>query len=83
MRRTLVLIALTFAAITSFAQEKKMLTPMDAAYQNRSIYPVGKNVNWLTGTDKYIFTENYSIMVQDVNSKNAEVLLTLDQINSY
>lgn len=83
MRRTLVLIALFFVAISSFAQEKKMLTPMDAAYQNRSIYPVGKNVNWLTGTDKYIFTENYSIMVQDVNSKNAEVLLTLDQINSY
>ncbi len=83
MRRTLLLIALIFTAISSFAQEKKMLTPMDAAYQNRSIYPAGKNVTWLTGTDKYIFTENYSIMVQDVNAKNAEVLLTLDQINSY
>ena len=83
MRRTLVLIALVSLAISSFAQEKKMLTPMDAAYQNRSIYPVGKNVNWLTGTDKYVFTENNNIMVQDVNAKDAKVLLTLDQINSY
>ena len=83
MRRTLLLITLIFIAISSFAQEKKMLTPMDAAYQNRSIYPVGKNVSWLTGTDKYIFTENYSIMIQNVNTKEASVLLTLDQINSY
>ena len=63
MRRTLLLIALISVAISSFAQEKKMLTPMDAAYQNRSIYPVGKNVNWLTGSDKYIFTESNNLMV--------------------
>ena len=83
MRKTLLLIALVSVALSSFAQEKKMLTPMDAAYQNRSIYPVGKNVSWLTGTDKYVFTENSDLMVQDVNAKNATILLTLDQVNSY
>ena len=48
MKRTLLVIALISVALSSFAQEKKMLTPMDAAYQNRSIYPTGKNVSWLT-----------------------------------
>lgn len=83
MKKTLLLVALISVALSSFAQEKKMLTPMDAAYQNRSIYPVGKSVNWLTGTDKYVFSENGSLMVQDVNAKNAKTLLTLDQVNSY
>ena len=83
MKKTLLVIAFISIAISSFAQEKKMLTPNDAAYQNRSIYPAGKNITWLADTDKFIFTENYSIMVQDVNAKDASVLLTLDQINSY
>ena len=83
MKKTFLLIALISVAISSFAQEKKMLTPMDAAYQNRSVYPVGKNVKWLTNTDKYIFTEGNDLMVQDVNAKKASVMLTLDQVNSY
>ena len=32
-------------AVTSLAQEKKMLTPMDASYNNRSVYPARKNFN--------------------------------------
>ena len=83
MRRTLLVIALISLAISSFAQEKKMLTPSDAAYQNRSLYPVGKSITWLTGTDQYLFTEKNNLMVQDVNAKDANVFLTLDQINSY
>ena len=84
MKKTFLLIALICATVGSvFAQEKKMLTPNDAAYQNRSVYPVGKNVKWLTGTDKYIFTEENNIMVQNANAKKASVMLTLDQVNSY
>ena len=84
MKKTFLLIALICISVSSiFAQEKKMLTPNDAAYQNRSVYPVGKNVKWLTNTDKYIFTEGNDLMVQDVNAKNASVMLTLDQVNSY
>ncbi len=76
----------TCLSTTLFAQEKKMLTPEDAAFLNYKIYPSRMNVKWLTNTDKYIFTNNENpneLMVQDVNSKTANVLLTLDQINSY
>ena len=87
MKKTLFLIAMIcFTATSIFAQEKKMLTPNDAAYINRSIYPVGKNVKWLPNADKYLFadTENpNNLMIQDVNAEKAEVLITLDQVNSY
>ena len=87
MKKTLLLIALVCFSVGSiFAQEKKMLTPNDAAYMNRSIYPVGKNVKWLPNADKYLFadTENpNNLMIQDVNAKTAKVFLTLDQVNSY
>ena len=87
MRKTLFLIAIIcFTAGSIFAQEKKMLTPNDAAYQNRSIYPVGKSIKWLPNSDKYVFndTENpNNLMIQDANAKSATVLLTTDQVNSY
>ncbi len=87
MRKTLLLTVLFCISLTSlFAQEKKMLTPADAAYQNRSIYPVGKSVKWLPNTDKYVFADNENpnnLMVQDATAKSATVLLTLDQVNAY
>ena len=86
MKKTILLIAMFCFVATSFAQEKKMLTPNDAAYMNRSLYPVGKSVKWLPDTDKYIFTDNENpnnLMIQDVNAEKAEVLITLDQVNSY
>ena len=58
MKKTILLIAMFCFVATSFAQEKKMLTPNDAAYMNRSLYPVGKSVKWLPDTDKYLFTDN-------------------------
>ena len=87
MRKTLLLTVLFCLSLTSiFAQEKKMLTPADAAYQNRSIYPVGKNVKWMPDTDKYVFTDTENpnnLMVQNATAKSATVLMTLDQVNSY
>ena len=86
MKKTILLIAMFCFVATSFAQEKKMLTPNDAAYMNRSLYPVGKSVKWLPDTDKYLFTDNENpnnLMIQDVNAEKAEVLITLDQVNSY
>ncbi len=86
MKKTLLLIAMfCLASSLIFAQEKKMLTPNDAAYMNRSLYPVGKSVKWLPDTDKYLFTDNENpnnLMIQDVNAEKAEVLITLDQVNS-
>ena len=86
MKKTILLIAMFCFVATSFAQEKKMLTPNDAAYMNRSLYPVGKSVKWLPDTDKYLFTDNENpnnLMIQDVNAEKAVVLITLDQVNSY
>ena len=87
MRKTLLLTVLFCITLTSLlAQEKKMLTPADAAYQNRSIYPTGKSVKWLPNTDKYVFANNENpnnLMVQDATAKSATVLLTLDQVNAY
>ena len=87
MRKTLLLIALICLSTGFvFAQDKKMLTPEDAAYQNYAVYPSRMNVKWLGDTDKYVFTDKENLnnlMVQSVNEKSAKVLLTLDQVNTY
>ncbi len=87
MKKTLLSVLLICFTVGSiFAQEKKMLTPNDAAFMNRSIFPVGKNINWLPDSDKYLFTDSENpnnLMIQDVNAENAEIFLTLDQVNAY
>ena len=80
------LVAINICLSTTIAQEKKMLTPEDAAYLNYEVYPRGMNVKWLANTDKYIFSDKENpnnLMIQEVNGKNANVFLTLDQVNSY
>lgn len=80
------LVAINICLSTTNAQEKKMLTPEDAAYLNYEVYPRGMNVKWLANTDKYIFPDKENpnnLMIQEVNGKNANVFLTLDQVNSY
>lgn len=66
---------------TSFAQEKKMLTPEDASYNNRSLYPKSKSYKWMADTDKFVFTEDGVLMVQSPGAKSANALLNLDQVN--
>ncbi|MDO5340892.1 MAG: DPP IV N-terminal domain-containing protein [Bacteroidia bacterium] len=66
---------------TSFAQEKKMLTPENASYNNRSLYPKSKSYKWMAGTDKFVFTEDGVLMVQSPGAKSANTLLNLDQVN--
>ena len=41
MKKSIITIIAMMLVFTSFAQEKKMLTPEDASYNNRSVYPVG------------------------------------------
>ena len=87
MKKISLLIALIcLSAGYTYAQDKKMLTPSDAAYQNYALYPERMNVKWLGDTDKYVFSDkenSNNLMVKDVNGKEAEILLTFDQINSY
>lgn len=80
--KRLILTALAMMFVfTSFAQEKKMLTAVDASYNNRAIYPKGKSYKWLAGTDKYVFSEDGVLMVQAPGAKSANPLLNIDQIN--
>lgn len=67
--------------MTSFAQEKKMLTPVDASYNNYDVYPKGKSYKWLGESDKYVFTEDGELRYQTPGEKSSHTLLTLDQLN--
>ena len=67
--------------VTSFAQEKKMLTPEDASYNNYDVYPKGKSYKWLGNTDKYVFTEKGELRYQTPGEKSSHTLLTLDMLN--
>ena len=80
--KRLILTALAMMFVfTAFAQEKKMLTAVDASYNNRDIYPKGKSYKWLADTDKYVFSEDGVLMVQAPGAKSANPLLNIDQVN--
>ena len=81
MKRLILTALAMMFVMTSFAQEKKMLTAVDASYNNRAIYPKSKSYRWLAGTDKYVFTEDGVLMVQAPGAKSANPLLNIDQIN--
>lgn len=68
--------------MTSFAQEKKMLTPADASYNNYEVFPKGKSFKWLGDTDKYVFIEGDELRYQTPGEKSSHTLLTMEQINS-
>lgn len=81
MKKSIITIVAMMLALTSFAQEKKMLTPEDASYNNYDIYPKGKSFKWLGDTDKYVFTEGDELRYQTPGEKSSHTLLTMDQIN--
>lgn len=81
MKRLILTALAMMLVMTSFAQEKKMLTAVDASYNNRAIYPKGKSYKWLAGTDKYVFTEDGVLMIQAPGAKSANPLLNIDQVN--
>jgi dipeptidyl-peptidase-4 len=73
-------IALMFV-FTSFAQEKKMLTPVDASYNNYDVYPKGKSFKWLGDSNKYVFSEGDELRYQNPGEKSSHTLLSLDMLN--
>jgi dipeptidyl-peptidase-4 len=81
MKKLLLSVIALMLVMTSFAQEKKMLTPVDASYNNYDVYPKGKSFKWLGDTDKFVFTEGNELQYRSPGEKSAHVLLTLDQIN--
>ena len=81
MKKLLLSAIAMMLVFTSFAQEKKMLTPEDASYNNYDVYPKGKSFKWLGSTDKYVFTEGDELRYQAPAEKSSHTLLTMDQIN--
>ena len=81
MKKLLLSAIAMMLVLTSFAQEKKMLTPVDASYNNYDVYPKGKSYKWLGSTDKYIFTEKGELKYQTPGEKSSHTLLTLDMLN--
>ena len=81
MKKLLLSAIAMMLVVTSFAQEKKFLTPVDASYNNRSVYPVGKSYKWLGDTDKFVFTEGDEIQYRSPGEKSAHTLLSLETLN--
>ena len=81
MKKSIITIIALMLVVTSFAQEKKMLTPVDASYNNYDVYPKGKSFKWLGDTDKYLFTEDGELRYQTPGEKSSHMLLNLDMLN--
>ena len=81
MKKSIITIIALMFVFTSFAQEKKMLTPMDASYNNRDVYPKAKVFTWLGDTDKLVFTENDELRFRSPGEKSSHTLLSLDMLN--
>ena len=81
MKKSIITIIALMLVVTSFAQEKKMLTPVDASYNNYDVYPKGQSFKWLGDTDKFVFTEDDELKFRSPGEKSAHTLLTLDMLN--
>ena len=82
MKKSIITIIAMMLVVTSFAQEKKFLTPVDASYNNRSVYPVGKSYKWLGDTDKFVSNEDGELKFRSPGEKSSHSLLNLDMLNA-
>ena len=87
MKKILTLLSLavlvTFALPAS-AQEKKMFTPADASYNNRSIYAQRPNqLKWVGDTDILMKVKDNEIVTMNPTSKKETTFLTVDELNGY
>ena len=81
MKRLFLTIIALMLVMASFAQEKKMLTPMDASYNNPAVYPKGKSFKWLGDTDQYVYREGKELRYQTPGEKSSHLLITFDQFS--
>ena len=81
MKKLLLSAIAMMLVFTSFAQEKKFLTPVDASYNNYDVYPKGKSFKWLGDTDKYVFVEKGELKYKSPGEKSSHLLLNLDMLN--
>jgi dipeptidyl-peptidase-4 len=81
MKKSIITIIALMFVFTAFAQEKKLFTPVDASYNNRSVYAASKSYKWLADTDNYLFMEDNELKYQAPGEKSKHTLITLDQVN--
>ena len=87
MKKILTLLSLavlaTFALPAS-AQEKKLFTPEDASYNNRSVYAQRPNqLKWVGNTDILMQVKDKEIVTMNPTSKKETTFLTLDELNAF
>ena len=56
-----------------------MLTPADASYNNRDVYPKREKFSWIGKNDKFVFTEGKELRYKGPGEKSSHLLITLDQ----
>ena len=87
MKKILTLLSLavlaTFAMPAS-AQEKKMFTPADASYNNRSLYAQRPNqLKWVGNSEILMQVRDNEIVTMMPGSKKEATFLTLEELNSF
>ena len=87
MKKILTLLSLAVLAafaLPASAQEKKMFTPADASYNNRSLYAQRPNqLKWVGDSDILMKVKDNEIISMTPGSKKEATFLTLDELNSY
>lgn len=87
MKKILILLSLALVmafVLPSQAQEKKLFTPEDASYNNRSLYAQRPNqLKWIGGTDILMKVKDKEIVTMNPNSKKETSFLTLDELNGF
>lgn len=77
----LLAVLMTFDKLTT-AQEKKLLTPEDASYNNPAMFAKRPNqLKWIGLSDRYMWVDNNEIKVAKAGKSEETTLLTLDQMN--
>ena len=87
MKKILTLLSLAVLAafaLPASAQEKKMFTPADASYNNRSLYAQRPNqLKWVGDSDILMKVKDNEIISMTPGSKKEATFLTLDELNGY
>lgn len=81
LTKTFLVILFLSANIFSFAQDK-LLTPQDAIYMNRDIYPVYvPQLQWIGDLNDYAFAEKNAIYKTGAKNNKKTLLFDLDMLN--
>lgn len=85
MRKTILAITAALFCCISFsqAQDLKYLTPEDASFNNRAVFPERPNqLKWIGDSDRYMIVEGKNILVKTAGKKQSSILLSLDDLNN-